>query len=319
MLNGKRILLTGGTGSFGQKFTEIILAEYDIDKLIIYSRDELKQAQMRQRFSDPRLRFVIGDVRRLQPLLYAMQDALPDIVIHAAAMKRIEACEANPLEAIDTNILGARNVAWASRIAGVERLVTLGSDKGCVPVNLYGATKLAAEKLVLASNSARMRCTAVRYGNVLGSRGSVVHTFREQAQSGILTITDVRMTRFWLTLVQAVRFVLQTVLPAMRGGEVFVPKLPSMKVIDLAKAVVPGCQHRIVGIGHGEKLHEMLIAPDEARMVLDCGAYYKILTALPHAEIAMITLPDGWSYRSDTNDWWLSGGGVLAMLGECDQ
>src|SRR5512136_883303 len=262
------VLVTGGTGSFGKQFIEIMLKEYHPAKLIVFSRDELKQHEMRVNagFDDPILRYFIGDVRDLDRLRRAMHGV--DIVVHAAALKQVPVCEYNPMEAIKTNILGSSNVVEAALDANVKKVMALSTDKAVSPVNLYGATKLAAEKLTVQSNAyaagSATRFACVRYGNVVGSRGSVVPIFIRQRANGKLTITDERMTRFWLTLEQGVRFVIRFI-EVMEGGEVFVPKIPSTKIVDLARVIAPDADFEIVGIRPGEKLHEVLIHEDEAR------------------------------------------------------
>lgn len=307
------ILVTGGTGSFGKKFVEIMLNEYHPAKLIIYSRDELKQHEMRvSGFDHPSLRFFIGDVRDLSRLRRAMHGV--DVVIHAAALKQVPACEYNPMEAIKTNILGSSNVIEAALDMGVKKVMALSTDKAVNPVNLYGTTKLAAEKLFVQSNSYAAgtvtRFSAVRYGNVVGSRGSVIPIFIRQRQSGRLTITDERMTRFWLTLEQGVRFVIRCT-EQMHGGEVFVPKIPSMKISDLAKAIAPEAKIEVIGIRPGEKLHEVLIHEDEARSTVETEDMYIVQ---PTAELWFgrewqeigRKLPEGFRYASDTNPDWLT-------------
>ena len=267
----KSVLVTGGTGSFGKKFIEILIEEYQPNKVIVFSRDELKQHEMRTAgFNQPSIRYFIGDVRDYRRLRRAMNGV--DVVIHAAALKQVPACEYNPMEAIKTNILGSSNVIEAALDANVARVMALSSDKAVNPVNLYGATKLAAEKLFVQSNayaaglSTRFSC--VRYGNVVGSRGSVIPIFFQQRDSGTLTITDERMTRFWLTLEQGVRFVIRCT-EQMLGGEVFVPKIPSTKIVDLANVIAPEAKWEIIGIRPGEKLHEVLINEDEARSTVE--------------------------------------------------
>jgi len=265
------VLITGGTGSFGKKFVQIMLDEYKPAKLIIFSRDELKQYEMRMGgFDQPNLRYFIGDIRDELRLRRAMHGV--DIVVHAAALKQVPACEYNPMEAIKTNILGSSNVIEAAIDSGVKKVLALSTDKAVNPVNLYGATKLAAEKLLVQSNAYAAgtitRFSCVRYGNVVGSRGSVVPMFIKQRQTGRLTITDERMTRFWISLEEGVRFVIHCI-EQMRGGEVFVPKTPSMYIIDLAKAIAPEAELEIIGIRPGEKLHEMLIHEDEARSTVE--------------------------------------------------
>ena len=278
----KVVLVTGGTGSFGKKFIEVMLQEYHPAKLIVYSRDELKQHEMRGAgFDHPSLRYFIGDVRDLQRLVRAFNGV--DIVIHAAALKQVPACEYNPMEAIKTNILGSSNVIEAALDAGVKKVLALSTDKAVNPVNLYGATKLCAEKLFVQSNTyaagSATRFSCVRYGNVVGSRGSVVPLFIKQRQNGKLTITDERMTRFWISLEQGVRFVIRCI-EQMYGGEVFVPKIPSMKMIDLAKAVAPEAEIDVIGIRPGEKLHEVLISEDEARLTIELPDMFVVQPAV---------------------------------------
>jgi UDP-N-acetylglucosamine 4,6-dehydratase len=275
------ILVTGGTGSFGKKFSEIMLKEFRPKKLIIYSRDELKQHEMRAAgFDHASLRYFIGDVRDRDRLRRAMHDV--DIVIHAAALKQVPACEYNPMEAIKTNILGTGNVVDAALDTGVKKVMSLSTDKAVNPVNLYGATKLAAEKLVIQSNAyaagTATRFSCVRYGNVVGSRGSVVPVFLQQRANGKITITDDRMTRFWLSLEQGVRFVISCT-EQMEGGEVFVPKIPSMKVIDLARTIAPQAEIEIIGVRPGEKLHEVLISEDEARNTVELEKMFVVQPA----------------------------------------
>jgi UDP-N-acetylglucosamine 4,6-dehydratase len=267
----KVVLITGGTGSFGKKFIQVMLKEYHPEKIIIYSRDELKQYEMQNSgINDPRLRYFIGDVRDLDRMKRAFQGV--DIVVHAAALKQVPACEYNPFEAVKTNILGTENVIDAALDMGVKKVLAISTDKAVNPVNLYGVTKLAAEKLVIQSNSyaggRETRLSCVRYGNVVGSRGSVVPVFLKQRASGRLTVTDERMTRFWISLEQGVHFVIRCI-EQMHGGEVFVPKIPSMKVKDLAAAVAPEAEITYTGIRPGEKLHEVLISEDEARNTVE--------------------------------------------------
>ncbi|HPZ63397.1 MAG TPA: UDP-N-acetylglucosamine 4,6-dehydratase (inverting), partial [Halanaerobiales bacterium] len=278
MLNGKTILVTGGTGSFGKKFTRMVLDRYDVNKLIIFSRDELKQAQMRAEFGDnPKLRFFIGDVRDKERLYRAFDGV--DVVIHAAALKRVPECEYNPFEAIKTNVIGAQNIIDAAIDRGVSKIVALSTDKAVNPINLYGATKLCSDKLFIAGNSyvgsKDTRFAVVRYGNVVGSRGSVVPLFLQLKEAGKLPITDPRMTRFWITLEEGVEMVFAA-LEKMQGGEIFVPKIPSMKITDLAEAIAPECELEIVGIRPGEKLHESLITGSDARHTLEFENYYII-------------------------------------------
>jgi UDP-N-acetylglucosamine 4,6-dehydratase len=312
MLNDKVILVTGGTGSFGRKFAEIVLREYAPRVLRILSRGELLQYEMRKQFpNESRIRFLIGDVRDRNRLYRAMNGV--DIVIHAAALKQVPACEYNPLEAIRTNVDGATNVIDAAIDNGVDRVVALSTDKAVHPVNLYGATKLVAEKLLIQANAysgkRETRFSCVRYGNVVGSRGSVIPLFLQQRRDGLLTVTDERMTRFWISLEQGVRFVIRCV-AEMRGGEVFVPKIASMNIMELVQAIAPDCHVKKVGIRPGEKLHEMLVSEDEARHTLELDDMFVIQPLHPwwatdnwsHAK----HLPDGFQYASDTNSQWLS-------------
>jgi len=311
--DNKVILVTGGTGSFGKKFIHTLLTEQQPAKVIIYSRDELKQHEMRQSdFNSPLLRYFIGDVRDKERLKRALHGV--DIVVHSAALKQVGACEYNPQEAIKTNIDGTSNVIEAAIDMGVKRVLALSTDKAVNPINLYGATKLAAEKLVVQSNtyaaSGVTRLSCVRYGNVVGSRGSVVPVFFEQRKKGKITITDERMTRFWLTLEQGVQFVMNCV-EQMQGGEVFVPKIPSMVMPDLAKAVAPEAEVEIIGIRPGEKLHEVLISEDEARSTVELDDFYVVQPAqalwFGHTwEQRGEKLPDGYRYASNNNTDWLS-------------
>jgi len=317
----KVVLVTGGTGSFGKKFTEIMLGEYHPAKLIIFSRDELKQHEMRAGgFDHPSLRYFIGDVRDQLRLKRAMHDV--DILVHAAALKQVPACEYNPMEAIKTNILGSSNVIESALDAGVRKVMALSTDKAVNPINLYGATKLAAEKLFVQSNTyaagTATRFSCVRYGNVVGSRGSVIPIFLRQRQNGKLTITDLRMTRFWITLEQGVRFVIRCI-EQMRGGEVFVPKIPSTKIVDLAKAIAPEAEIEVIGIRPGEKLHEVLVNEDEARSTLELDDMFVIQPSLMlwfghEWEQQGQPLPSGFRYGSDTNPQWLSLEHIQAMV-----
>lgn len=307
------VLVTGGTGSFGKKFIKILLDEYQPAKVIVFSRDELKQHEMRAAgFNQPNLRYFIGDVRDYRRLRRAMNGV--DIVIHAAALKQVPACEYNPMEAIKTNILGSSNVIESALDANVGRVLALSSDKAVNPVNLYGATKLAGEKLFVQSNAyaagIETRFSCVRYGNVVGSRGSVIPIFIQQRQEGMLTITDEKMTRFWLTLEQGVRFVINCS-EQMRGGEVFVPKIPSTKIVDLAKVIAPDAEWKIIGIRPGEKLHEVLINEDEARSTVDLPDMYVVQPSGPlwfghEWQENGKELPAGFRYGSDTNPEWLT-------------
>jgi UDP-N-acetylglucosamine 4,6-dehydratase/5-epimerase len=308
----KVVLITGGTGSFGKKFVKIMLEQYHPAKLIVYSRDELKQHEMRASgYDHPNLRYFIGDVRDLPRLHRAFHGV--DIVIHAAALKQVPACEYNPMEAIKTNILGSQNIVDAALDTGVKKVVALSTDKAVNPVNLYGATKLAAEKLFVQSNAyaggMATRFCGVRYGNVVGSRGSVVPVFLKQRQSGKITITDERMTRFWISLEQGVRFVIRCC-EQMQGGEVFVPKIASMSIPDLAKAVAPDTYIEVIGIRPGEKLHEVLISEDEARTTVELEDMYVVQPAEAfwfgrQWDKAGHLLPDGFRYASNTNPQWL--------------
>lgn len=319
--NNKIVLVTGGTGSFGKKFIKILLSEYHPEKIIIYSRDELKQHEMRVAgYDHPSLRYFIGDVRDLARLTRAMHGV--NIVVHAAALKQVPACEYNPMEAIKTNILGSSNVIDAALDVGVEKVLALSTDKAVNPVNLYGTTKLAAEKLFVQSNAYAggrvTRFACVRYGNVVGSRGSVIPLFLKQKESGRLSITDDRMTRFWLTLEQGVRFVIRAV-EQMCGGEVFVPKIPSTKILDLAKAIAPEAQIEITGIRPGEKLHEVLVHEDEARTTVEMDDMFVVQPAVSpwfgyDWQDRGQSLPDGFRYTSDSNPQWLTVEQIRAMV-----
>lgn len=309
MVEGKVVLVTGGTGSFGKKFIRRALND-GVKKIIVFSRDELKQYEMAQEFTDSRMRFFIGDVRD-KDRLYRAFDGV-DIVIHAAAMKHVEACEYNPFEAVKTNIHGAQNIIEAAIDRGVEKVIALSTDKACSPVNLYGATKLASDKLFVAANAyvgkKSTSFAVVRYGNVVGSRGSVVPFFQKVKETGVIPITDERMTRFWITLDQGVQFVLDG-LKNMVGGEIFVPKIPSMNVMDLAKAIAPDCEIEIVGIRPGEKLHEAMITEDDARHTLEFDSYYVIQPEFSWWSTSKIkgnALNEGFRYTSDLNSEWLS-------------
>jgi UDP-N-acetylglucosamine 4,6-dehydratase len=322
----KTILVTGGTGSFGKKFIEIILAEYEPEKIIVFSRDELKQHEMRVGgFNHPSIRYFIGDVRDRERMFRALYGV--DIVIHAAALKQVPACEYNPMEAIKTNILGSSNVVDAALENGVKKVLALSTDKAVNPVNLYGATKLAAEKLLIQSNAyaggRNTRISCVRYGNVVGSRGSVVPLFLTQRSNGKLTITDERMTRFWISLEQGVRFVIRCV-EQMHGGEVFVPKIPSMSMLDLAKAVAPQAEIEIIGIRPGEKLHEVLISEDESRTTIEMKDMYVVQPAAAMwfgydwADKGK-PLPEGFIYRSDNNSDWLDVSKIQNLIAPFEQ
>lgn len=322
VMKDKVILVTGGTGSFGQKFAEIALRECDPRVIRIYSRGELLQQEMRQRFNnDERLRFFIGDVRDRERLYRAMNEA--DIVVHAAALKQVPTCEYNPIEAVRTNIDGAANVIDAAIDNEVERVINIGTDKAVQPINLYGATKLVAEKLFIQGNAytggRKTTFSCVRYGNVVGSRGSVVPLFLEQKKNGTITITDERMTRFWITLEQGVRFVIDCI-SRMHGGEVFIPKIPSMKITDLADVVAPQVERRIIGIRPGEKVNEILITEEEGTRTREVDDYFVIAPELPFWKGGSLQdgkpLPSGFSYTSDNNNWWLTKEELARMIEE---
>jgi UDP-N-acetylglucosamine 4,6-dehydratase len=306
------ILVTGGTGSFGKKFVELMLREYQPHRLVIFSRDELKQHEMRANgFDHPSLRYFIGDVRDADRLKRALSGVT--VVVHAAALKQVPACEYNPFEAIQTNIMGGRNVIDSAIDQGVRRILALSTDKAVNPINLYGATKLCAEKMFVQANAYAgaqdTRFSCARYGNVVGSRGSVIPVFLEQRKRGKITITDPRMTRFWLTLEQGVKFVIHCI-EQMHGGEIFVPRIPSMRLVDLAETIAPGCDVEYIGIRPGEKLHEVLVSEDESRYTLETEDMFVIQPAHPwwnsenwvHAK----RLPEGFRYSSDSNERWLT-------------
>jgi UDP-N-acetylglucosamine 4,6-dehydratase/5-epimerase len=324
MLNNKNILITGGTGSFGKKCTEIILKRFKPKKIIIFSRDELKQFEMAQIFSNgkyPCMRYFIGDVRDKERLYRAFQDV--DYVIHAAALKQVPAAEYNPFEAVKTNIWGAANIIDAAIEQKVKQVIALSTDKAANPINLYGATKLCSDKLFIAGNAYvgrdHTRFSVVRYGNVVGSRGSVIPFFMKKKDEGVLPITDPRMTRFWITLDQGVDFVLKC-LEIMVGGELFVPKIPSMNIMDLARAIAPDCDTEIVGIRPGEKLHEIMIPIDEARNAVEFDNYYVIKPQFHFFQrrfnIRNLSrpVPDSFEYHSGTNPWRLSSKELLKMI-----
>lgn len=308
MFRNQSVLITGGTGSFGQAFAKHLLVHGQPRRVVIFSRDELKQYQMRQQFAawDAKLRYFIGDVRDRERLLRAFDGI--DVVIHAAAMKQVPACEYNPLEAVKTNILGATNVIDAAIDCRVAKVLALSTDKAVSPVNLYGATKLCAEKLFTQANAysgdRASRFASVRYGNVIGSRGSVIPLFLEQKRTGTVTVTDSRMTRFWITLAEAVGFVCRCV-QQMEGGEVFVPKIPSVGLMDLVRVIAPECKVKFISLRPGEKLHEVLISRDEASLVRELKDSYLIQPALSFWKIKEQGIPvsEGFSYASDTNPW----------------
>lgn len=312
MFTNQTILVTGGTGSFGKKFIAAALKQ-NVKKVIVFSRDELKQYEMAQEFTDPRVRFFIGDVRDKERLYRAFDGV--DIVIHAAALKHVGACEYNPFEAVKTNIHGAQNIIEAAIDRGVKKVIALSTDKAASPINLYGATKLASDKLFVAGNSYAgdkdTRFAVVRYGNVVGSRGSVVPFFKKLKEDGatVIPVTDDRMTRFWITLEQGVQFVIDS-LTRMNGGEIFIPKIPSMSILDLAEAIAPECEIEIVGIRPGEKLHEAMITEDDARHTLEYDDYFVIQPEFPwwSAEYKNggKSLPEGFTYVSNVNNQWLT-------------
>lgn len=319
-LSGATILLTGGTGSFGNAFISAVTSRWDDVVIRVYSRDELKQSEMRTRYDDRRLRYLLGDVRDRSRMSRAAQGA--DILVHAAALKQVPACEYNPFEAVRTNVLGAQHVVDAAIDAGVGKVVALSTDKAVNPVNLYGATKLCAEKIVVQGNAyaaqSHTRLACVRYGNVVGSRGSVVPLFRDQMKTGTLTITDERMTRFWITLLQAVDLVLYA-LTHMTGGEIFIPKIPSMRVVDLAQAMAPGMPLEFIGIRPGEKLHEVLVTADESRHTIDAGEVYVVLPEHPWWEEESRwpdgkPLDDGFVFSSDVNESWVGPEDLARLL-----
>ena len=315
------VLVTGGTGSFGQQFARTVLRDCRPRKLIIFSRDELKQHEMRVNgFNQPNLRFFLGDVRDVDRLRRAMQGV--DLVVHAAALKQVPAAEYNPIEAVMTNIMGGRNVVDAALDCGVKRVLALSTDKAVNPANLYGATKLVAEKLFVQANAysgaGPTRFSCVRYGNVVGSRGSVIPLFLAQRKTGKVTVTDPQMTRFWLTLEQGVRFVIRAI-ENMVGGEVFVPRIPSMKMMTLVEAIAPRCAVETIGIRPGEKLHEVLLSEDEARHAVELDDMYVITPAHPWWEGTNYArgkaLPAPFRYASDTNDRWLSPAELQQLAG----
>ncbi|MBF0385365.1 MAG: UDP-N-acetylglucosamine 4,6-dehydratase (inverting) [Candidatus Omnitrophica bacterium] len=311
LFDGKTVLLTGGTGSFGRKFSEIVLRENKIKKLIIYSRDEAKQFDMQNHFEfeinhQDRIRFFIGDVRDKDRLRMALNGV--DFIVHAAALKQVPAMEYNPTEAVKTNIIGAMNIIEAAIEMKVKKVIALSTDKACNPINLYGATKLCSDKLFIAGNSysgkSGTRFSVVRYGNVVGSRGSVIPFFLKEKEKGIIPVTHPEMTRFWITLEQGVRFVIKS-FERMYGGEIFVPKIPSMTIIDLAKAIAPECKTKVVGIRPGEKMHEVMISKDDARNTKELEDCYIIQPAFNWWDENHHTnckdLKEGFEYSSLTN------------------
>jgi UDP-N-acetylglucosamine 4,6-dehydratase/5-epimerase len=321
VLQGSDILITGGTGSFGKAFVRYALDNLNPRRLVIFSRDELKQYECRQLFNDdPRLRWFIGDVRDEQRMLRAMHGV--DYVVHAAALKQVDTAEYNPFEFVKTNVMGSQNVIEAAIDTGVKRVVALSTDKASSPINLYGATKLTADKLFVSGNhyaaAYESRFAVVRYGNVMGSRGSVIPFFRRLALAGeSLPITDLRCTRFFITLPQAVKFVVDS-FEVMQGGELYVPKIPSMKIVDLAQAIAPGAKMHDVGLRPGEKLHEEMISPEEGRRALQMGDRYILQPDLAtwgyKPPEGGRPVPDGFKYRSDTNEEWFTREEITAIL-----
>ena len=320
MFNDKAILITGGTGSFGKSFIRALLERYNPRRVVVYSRDELKQYEMQQEFDDPRMRFFIGDVRDRERLIQAMRGI--DYVVHAAALKQVPAAEYNPMECIKTNIHGAENVIHAALANDIEKVIALSTDKAANPVNLYGATKLASDKLFVAANNiaggSRTRFAVVRYGNVVGSRGSVVPLFRKLVAEGAreIPITDTRMTRFWITLPQALEFVVQC-FARMHGGEIFVPRIPSARVTDLAEAMAPGVPIKVIGIRPGEKLHEIMCPADDSHLTLEFADHYVIRPSIRFHGLDMDYLVNalgengravdqGFEYSSGSNPHFLS-------------
>ncbi|MFW2566750.1 UDP-N-acetylglucosamine 4,6-dehydratase (inverting) [Aliarcobacter butzleri] len=327
MFNGKNILITGGTGSFGKKYTKILLEKYTPNKIIIYSRDELKQYEMAQEYNDKCMRYFIGDVRDEARLKKATKDV--DFIIHAAALKHVPIAEYNPMECIKTNINGAQNVIDAALENGVKRVIALSTDKAANPVNLYGATKLASDKLFVAANNLvgtqDTKFSVVRYGNVVGSRGSVVPFFKKLINEGVkeLPITDKKMTRFFITLEDGVNFVLKN-FERMQGGEIFIPKIPSMKIVDMAKAIAPNLPHQIIGIRPGEKLHEIMCPADDSHLTLEFEDHYVIkptihfTTRMDYQKnlLGEVGKPvaQGFEYNSGNNTQWLSSEEFLEMV-----
>ena len=327
MFNNANIFITGGTGSFGKKYTEILLKNYKPNKIIIFSRDELKQYEMAQQFTDPCMRFMIGDVRDLDRLKKAMYGV--NYVIHAAALKHVPIAEYNPMECIKTNIYGAQNVIDAALECGVEKVIALSTDKAANPINLYGASKLASDKLFVAANNIRglrkTQFSVVRYGNVLGSRGSVVPLFKKLIAQGVkeLPITEEHMTRFWITLEQGVSFVLKN-FARMKGGEIFIPKIPSMTLLDLAKAMAPELGVNIIGIRPGEKLHEVMVPKDDSHLTLEFHDHFVIKPTILFTQKVDYSsnalketgtpVKQGFEYSSETNTQWLDAKGLMEMI-----
>lgn len=320
MFNGKTILITGGTGSFGKKYVQTLLSRFMPRRIVIYSRDELKQFEMGQEFNDPCMRYMIGDVRDKERLIQACDGV--DYIIHAAALKQVPAAEYNPMECINTNIRGAENVIHAALACGVEKVIALSTDKAANPINLYGATKLASDKLFVAANNMvgtrKTRFAVVRYGNVVGSRGSVVPFFEKLMANGAeyLPITDADMTRFWISLQQGVDFVLKN-FERMHGGEVFVPKIPSVRIPDLAEAIAPNMEQRVIGIRPGEKLHEIMCPGDDSHLTFEFGDHYVLSPSIKFYDadhtydknrLGEIGKPveRGFEYNSGTNSHFLT-------------
>lgn len=317
-LNGKTILVTGGTGSFGKKFVQTVLERWpNIKRLVVFSRDELKQFEMSQQFPKSKydgIRYFIGDIRDAERFKRACEGI--EIIIHAAALKQVPAAEYNPMEFIKTNIMGAENVVNAALECGVKHVVALSTDKAASPINLYGATKLCSDKLFISANNIKgkrdLRFSVVRYGNVMGSRGSVIPFFQQHKSKGFLPITHPKMTRFNITLAEGVNLVLLALEKAI-GGEIFVPKIPSYRILDVAEAIAPGIEKRIVGIRPGEKIHEEMITEHDSYSTLDAGDYYIILPVLPEYETQLYIekhnakrVPQGFKYNSGTNNQWLT-------------
>lgn len=328
LFNGANVLITGGTGSFGRKFAKVMLKHYSPRRVIIFSRDEVKQLEMKSEFTDRSsgsMRYFIGDVRDKERLYRAFRGV--DIIIHAAALKQVPTAEYNPLEVIKTNILGASNIIDAAIDCGVKKVIALSSDKAVSPANLYGATKLCSDKLFVAAEvyagPKDTRFSVVRYGNVIGSRGSLVPLLIQNRCKNKIPITDARMTRFWLSLNQAVQFVIMCI-NVMQGGEIFVPKIPSMRVVDLAKAIAPECEHEIVGIRPGEKLHETLLTEEESRQAVEFPNYY-VVKPPPFVAAGKLNflktgtpVTEGFCYSSDINTEWLTQQQLLQMIAEED-
>ncbi|MDP3920132.1 MAG: UDP-N-acetylglucosamine 4,6-dehydratase (inverting) [Candidatus Omnitrophota bacterium] len=319
----KVVLITGGTGSFGQKFVKTMLEQYHPKKIVIFSRDELKQFEMSQRINHASVRYFIGDVRDVERLRRAFFGV--DIVVHAAALKQVPSCEYNPFEAIKTNVIGAENVITAAIDRGVKKVIALSTDKAANPINLYGATKLCSDKLFIAGNAYAgdqpTRFSVVRYGNVIGSRGSVIPVFKKKRAEGMIPITDERMTRFWITLEKGVEFVIKC-FDIMHGGELFIPKIPSMQILSLKRAIAPECAHTVTGIRPGEKLHEVLLPTEEAHRAIEFDDMYVVEPNFewwkPGNHSGGKKIPEDFEYRSNTNADWLSEDELKRWLEESD-